>query len=93
MTLITKTKSAASIIAIVGIFFLGIAFNGCKSMPRVIKDEPKPCFDYRMCAYYFEKNPTVCIDFAKECRAFRRYNKCKIEKMDFQKCWLYLNQK
>ena len=91
---IEKIKYLLIVLIIAGTsIFLSTQITGCKSVPKALPKEPKPCFDFRMCMYYMEKRQELCIDFAKECRAFRRFNKCKIEKMTFEKCWLYLNQK
>lgn len=74
----------------------------CMSMPDA-KDytgRPHSCLDFDRCLYFNQKNPdkSVCADYAKECRARDRYEYCKDDNnrapgMDFEKCWLYLNQK
>ncbi len=82
------------------IIALIITFTGCwQSAPKPITDEPAACFDKRDCMYRNQdnKDKSVCVDDAKECRAYRRYIYCKEQvkqKLDtFQNCWNLLNSK
>lgn len=74
----------------------------CMSAPDTedYAGRPNACYDFADCLYRNEKNPdkSVCSDTGKECRAWERFAFCKDEKnrpdkMDFEKCWLLLNQK
>lgn len=74
----------------------------CLSQPdkKDFQGRPDACYDFAMCMYMNQKNPdkSVCVDYAKECRAYGRFNFCKDsknlpERVDFEKCVLYLNQK
>ena len=71
-------------------------FVGCQCAPRKTDKELSSCYMFRDCMYRNQKNKdkSVCIDFAKECRAYRRFIFCrKIKGMTFERCQLYLNQK
>ena len=91
----------AVLILLAGTFFF-ISNIGCMSAPEH-KDyigRPNSCYDFADCLYRNKDNPdkSVCVDLSKECRAIERFEYCKNdnmrpEKMDFEKCWLYLNQK
>jgi len=80
------------------LFFVLFAGCTCQRMPRQIEGELLPCYYFRDCMYRNagNKDKSVCIDYAKECRSFIRMNKCnsdRPEDMKFNDCWLYLNQK
>jgi hypothetical protein len=82
------------------LFLLVILTIGCisKPNPKDYIDRPKSCFDRDMCYYLNQKNTERCVDDAKECRAYGRYEYCRDEKnrpdrIDFNGCQLYLNQK
>jgi hypothetical protein len=81
---------------------LVLSLTSCTTPPDK-KDyigRPEACYDFVECLYLNQKNPdkSVCADYAKECRAYGRYNFCKDEKnrptnVDFTGCQLWLNQK
>ena len=69
---------------------------GCLSQPDVKPDNA--CGMFLHCMYYLQKAPdkTACIDFAKECRAKKRYEYCRKkenQEVSFANCVLQLNQK
>ena len=82
--------------------FILVLICGCLSQPDK-KDyigRPDSCLDFSVCMYYNSKNPdkSICADYAKECRAFGRFNFCKEPKnlpdgVSFNSCMLMLNQK
>jgi len=74
----------------------------CISLPDVddYAGRPQACLDFDRCMYYNQKNKdkSICIDYAKECRAYGRFEYCKDqanlpEGMRFQECWDKLNTK
>jgi len=91
-----------------GAFLIGliivilIMMTGCTTPPdkKNYIGQPDACYLFSECMYFNQKNPdkSACLDYAKECRSFGKFNFCKDSKnlpdrMDFEKCWLYLNQK
>lgn len=85
------------------IFFIIFLFlTGCMMKPD-IKDysgRPSACYEFAACMYFNQKNAdkSICADYAKECRAYDRFNFCKDEKnlpngVRFQECWDKLNSK
>lgn len=89
-------------LTVFALFLMVIMSMGCISEPSIkdYTDRPAACFDAAMCMYLNQKNPdkSICMDAYKECRAYGRYNFCKepknlAERVDFEKCQLYLNQK
>lgn len=79
-----------------------VFISACMSAPdrEDYTGRPNSCYDFADCMYRNKDNPdkSICADFAKECRAFERFEYCKVEtnrpdRMDFEKCWLYLNSK
>lgn len=79
-----------------------VIFPKCQCAPKIKNYEgrPKACYDFDLCMYRNQKNPdkSVCVDIGKECRAIERYMRCndpacRAQGHDFEKCWLYLNQK
>jgi hypothetical protein len=73
----------------------------CNSAPPDAKDfNIDACYQFARCMYDNQKNEdkSICVPLSSECRAFQRFEYCKNpenlpERMDFDKCWLLLNQK
>ncbi len=89
-------------VSILIILLCVIILTGCLSQPdkKDFQGRPNSCYDFSMCMYLNQKNPdkSVCVDYAKECRAIDRFNFCKDEKnlpegVGFQSCWDKLNSK
>lgn len=95
-------KKLVTLIIILSIVAILILMLGCTTPPdkKDYVGRPDSCFDFAACMYLNMKNTdkSICADYAKECRAYSRFNFCKDEKnlpdrVDFEKCNLYLNQK
>ena len=78
------------------------ALSGCiqKPLKADYAGKPDSCFLFSECMYLNSKNPdkNVCSDYAKECRAYGRFEFCKKSEnlpdgMRFQECWDKLNSK
>ena len=76
--------------------------TGCTTPPdkKDFATRPNACYDFMECLYLNAKNPdkSICIPLSMECRAYDRFNFCKDsknlpERIDFNQCQLYLNQK
>jgi ABC-type oligopeptide transport system substrate-binding subunit len=92
------TSSILFALLLVVIVFL----TGCISQPnkKDYEGRPNACYDFAACLYFNQKNPdkSICSDYAKECRAYERFNFCKDiknlpEQMRFQEAWDKLNSK
>jgi len=82
------------------IIILFIFIVACQSAPDRKDFKLDPCFSAADCLYRNQKNPdkSVCKDYISECNSFSKYEYCKQQEnlpegVDFQKCWIYLNQK
>ena len=103
MTSAEKVERILTAILLLGCIALFISMlTGCISEPskKSYEGRPDACYDAAMCMYLNQKNPdkSICMDAYKECRAYGRYNFCKepknlADRVDFEKCQLYLNQK
>lgn len=88
---------------LVAIFIVVMATQlSCMSAPdrEDYTGRPNACYDFADCLYRNKDNPdkSICGDIGKECRSIERYEYCRDDShrpanMDFEKCWLYLNQK
>lgn len=84
------------------LLIIALAFTACIMAPDVkdYENRPQACLDFDRCMYYNQKNQdkSICIDHAKECRAYGRFAYCKDQAnlpdgMHFQECWDKLNAK
>jgi hypothetical protein len=76
-----------------------VSLAGCQEPPVKNEYTNNACYLFAECMYRNEKNPdkSVCAPFGQECRAIDRFIFCRDtplpERIDFDKCWLLLNQK
>lgn len=72
--------------------------TACQWKPARVENAPLACFYFQDCMYRNAENKdkSICMDYAKECRATLRMNKCMSigsEIIEFRNCMLLLNQK
>jgi len=100
-----NNEQKAVLMAIFTALILGFAFfvivmflTGCQVAPVRTDYDSKQDYKIADCLYRNQNKPELCMDEMKEGRAVDRYNFCKDEALrdkshDFEKCWIYRNQK
>lgn len=81
--------------------FVVLTLLGCYTEPPKKENySVSSCYRFADCLYQNQKNPdkSVCLSFGMECNSWERFLFCKDDvnrpdRIDFEKCWLYLNQK